>query len=178
MASFLFVQTAFNYHDVALIENGTIKKSWHIAEPRQTLKFLMETLAELQELTFDHIVFVQGPGSFTALRVGATWVNTLAYTRNVKIRNISTLAYIALALDKKIEEINVTFDAKRYFFVEQGNIVVVDHPHKQLFQVNTEETKIEFNQSIAQKLSTYSFTEAVEATDVLYVLPPKITLPK
>ena len=178
MASFLFVQTAFNYHDVALIIEGVVTKSWHIVEPRQTLKFLTGILPELQDIVFENIVFVQGPGSFTALRVGATWVNTLAYTRNVPIKNISTLAYLALALEKKPEVLNITFDQKRYFFIEHGNIVVVDHPYKHLFQYNPEETKVSFTKKLAKQLGEFSYSEPVIATDVLYVLPPKITLPK
>ncbi len=177
MAAFLFVQTAFNYHDVALIENGKILKSWHIDEPRQTLKFLSGILPELRDLSFDHVVIVQGPGSFTALRVGATWVNTLAYTRNLPIKNISTIDYISLVLDKPEQEFSITFDDKRFFSVIDKIIIVADKP-AHLFIYNPETSKVELTEAIARKLTDHTYPEPVMSTDVLYVLPPKITLPK
>ncbi len=177
MAAFLFVQTAFNYHDVALIVDGEMQKHWHIDEPRQTLKFLSGILPELHDLTFDHIVFVQGPGSFTALRVGATWVNTLAYTRKVLIKNISTLAYICVVLTRSEKELAITFDDKRYFFFTEGTIVASDTQNN-LSVYNPEIQVINVTESVANKLTKYSYPEPVISTDVSYVIPPKITLPK
>ncbi|OGC81656.1 MAG: hypothetical protein A2V81_05315 [Candidatus Abawacabacteria bacterium RBG_16_42_10] len=177
MTAFLFVQTAFNYHDVALIVDGKIQKHWHIDEQRQTLKFLSGILPELHDLVFDHIVFVQGPGSFTALRVGATWVNTLAYTRNVLIKNISTLDYLELAAP---EEPIITFDEKHYFLRSGSEIIVITEKPKNKFIHYAEDHFISFGYPedyLPQKLTDYIYPEPVMTTDVLYVIPPKITLP-
>lgn len=177
MSSFLFVQTAFNYHDVAVIDNSKIVKSWHISESRQTLKFLIQTLQQLHGFPFNYIVFVQGPGSFTSLRVGATWINTLAYTRNVPIKNISTLSYVSLFLGKAEKDFTITFDDKRYFSLSGDKMVVGDTPDS-LFVYNPETSKVELTEAIAKKLTGFSYSEPVMSTDVLYVIPPKITLSK
>lgn len=54
--------------------------------------------ANLKPQDIDEIVVVNGPGSFTGVRIGVTIAKTLAYTLNVPIKTISSLeAYGASA---------------------------------------------------------------------------------
>ncbi len=177
----LLVQTACNYHQVVLYsdESGSenIVADWHQDKPRETLSFLMKVLGELEQFPKPElIVFVQGPGSFTALRVGATWVNTYAYAKHVSIVSCTSLQFIACLTQQESQNVALTFDHKRYF-IEQAATVVATELVPQGTIINPDETPLWFSNEHIIKLSTL-FSEATQSTDVLYVIPPKITQPK
>lgn len=179
MKTTLFVQTAFAYHQVLLIRDGEMVKSWGNDQSRQTLQFLMRVLKEMRDQEVTEIVFIQGPGSFTSLRVGATWVNTMAFAKSIQIYALPTLDYLGLALSLPRQKIVFTYDNQRFFLadedqtVEQGSLPM----DKQLLRPDQE--KIVVDDRLLHSIQ--SFTEQVigsAQTDVLYVVPPKITVPK
>lgn len=179
MKTTLFVQTAFAYHQVLLIRDGEMVKSWENDQSRQTLQFLMRVLKEMRDQEVTEIVFIQGPGSFTSLRVGATWVNTMAFAKSIQIYALPTLDYLGLALSLPRQKIVFTYDNQRFFLagedqtVEQGSLPM----DKQLLRPDQE--KIVVDDRLLHSIQ--SFTEQVTGaaqTDVLYVVPPKITVPK
>ena len=45
----------------------------------------------IDEQKLDEIIVVNGPGSFTGVRLGVTIAKTLAYTLNIPIKTISSL---------------------------------------------------------------------------------------
>lgn len=64
----------------------------------------------------DKIIVVNGPGSFTGVRVGVTLAKTLAYTKNISITPISSLEVMATT-KVETEYIVPLIDARRgYFF--------------------------------------------------------------
>lgn len=177
----LLVQTACNYHQVVLYsdEPGSEKviADWHQDKPRETLSFLMSVLAELEQFPKpDLVVFVQGPGSFTALRVGATWVNTYAYAKQVSIVACNSLQFIAYLTQQEGKNIALTFDQKRYFIQEGATVVAIEQVPLATI-INPDQTPIWFGSEHISKLSTL-FSQPIKSTDVLYVIPPKITQPK
>ena len=60
---------------------------------------------------YDEIIVVNGPGSFTGVRLGVTVAKTLAYTQNIPIKTISSLDMMAYSSDI----------GHHYFAISDGN---------------------------------------------------------
>ncbi|MDJ1091940.1 tRNA (adenosine(37)-N6)-threonylcarbamoyltransferase complex dimerization subunit type 1 TsaB [Macrococcus caseolyticus] len=81
-----------------------------------TLMSQIERLLKYTQLTMkdiEGIVVASGPGSYTGLRIGVTAAKTLAYTLNVPLYSVSSLA--ALAATVRMHEFLLipVFDARR-----------------------------------------------------------------
>ena len=63
----------------------------------------------------DKIIVVNGPGSFTGIRVGVTIAKTLAWTKNIDILTISSLELLATTKSSK-EYVVPLIDARRDYF--------------------------------------------------------------
>lgn len=178
----LLVQTASNYHQVVLYQDNAqaskVIADWHQEKPRETLSFLMTILAELKQFSRpDLLVFVQGPGSFTALRVGATWVNTFAYANQTPIVTLNSLQYFAILIDQPVNTLSLTFDQRRYFSQIDSQVVATEDSPTDTIIIDPDQTPTWFEAKHIIKLSSL-FSSPTSRTDVLYVLPPKITQPK
>jgi tRNA threonylcarbamoyladenosine biosynthesis protein TsaB len=62
----------------------------------------------------NEILVVNGPGSFTGVRIGVTIAKTLAYTLNIPIKTISSLAIKAISVDEDVK-VPVINDLKGVF---------------------------------------------------------------
>lgn len=173
----LLVQTTFRYHQVVLFADHNIEKSFSNDQSRETLQFLMMVLGELGETRVDRIVFIHGPGSFTSLRIGATWVNTLAYVKNISIYSLSTLDYLGLLLHKDPSLFGFTFDDKR-FFLQEGGAVVETTVLPQGDMVYPEKQILPIDGSFLEAFDAFDLKASAPMTSVLYVVPPRITLRK
>ena len=79
----------------------------------------------------DKIIVVNGPGSFTGIRIGVTLAKTLAYTLNKDITTISSLQAMALSIKDSEEFIVPIIDARRGFvyaaiYDKDGNPILKD----------------------------------------------------
>lgn len=175
----LLVQTACNYHQVLLFDTtkGQIVADWHQDTPRETLSFLMHVLSELESHpAFDQIVFIQGPGSFTALRVGATWVNALAFAKKVSVCSLSTLQLAAILYSQPFSSFAITFDQKRFFLMADNEILATENYPSHLRILTPDADKHYLTALHLSALLSLSLF-AQPSTEVLYIIPPKITLP-
>ncbi len=172
----LLVQTACNYHQVVLFDSETsqILADWKQETARETLSFLMKVLPELDQYTQpQQIIFVQGPGSFTALRVGATWVNTIAYAKGIPIQALNSLQFFALFNALSLDQLAITFDEKRFFQLKGGAVIATEVvPEKTI--INPEQQQIWFEPKQIASLLALNLRPQ-PSIDVLYVVPPKIT---
>ncbi|MBX2839013.1 MAG: tRNA (adenosine(37)-N6)-threonylcarbamoyltransferase complex dimerization subunit type 1 TsaB [Gammaproteobacteria bacterium] len=93
----------------------------HRVEPQQHAQLLLpmidtlfkEANADVQEL--DAVVFGQGPGSFTGLRIAASCAAGVAFGANCGIIAVSSLQALAQGLfrDNGYEKVLVSFDARK-----------------------------------------------------------------
>ena len=84
----------------------------------KTLPLIDEAITSLKISIddIDKIIVVNGPGSFTGVRVGVTIAKTLAYTKNISIITVSSLEVMSTT-KVKTEYIVPLIDARRgYFF--------------------------------------------------------------
>lgn len=178
MKNFLLVQTAFNCHQLALICEEDVQQLWESNRPRDTLQFLMATLPEIQIKPLAGIVFIQGPGSFTALRIGATWVNTLIYVLKIPVFSFSSLEYVAFSNKQSLDSMAITFDEKRYFYWQAGEVLEQAIAPDNKFLVNPDKNPITVNNELCREILAHLTNKQVSMVDVLYVTPPKITQKK
>lgn len=63
----------------------------------------------------DEILVVNGPGSFTGVRLGVTIAKTLAYTLNIPIKTITSLEAFAVSYDSSKKKLVAIHDVKGVF---------------------------------------------------------------
>lgn len=117
----LFLDT----HDKSIIEvlyqdSKVLDKHIKISE-RNHSDFTMPMLKELLERNklnvhdINEIIIVNGPGSFTGVRLGVTIAKTLAYTLNIPIKTITSLECMALSTTSNKEKLPIIRDVKGVF---------------------------------------------------------------
>lgn len=103
VVSILGINTATNNTEVALVERERVifNKAWrsNYDEASKVLPALLDALKKGKK-TPEKIFVVQGPGSFTGLRIGITMANTLAFALGVPLTTCNTFEY----LEKKMSE--------------------------------------------------------------------------
>lgn len=111
----LYIDTHKDIH-IALLDGDKILKEKKIIEKKENSIFLMNTIIDvIDNYTYDEIIVVNGPGSFTGVRLGITIAKTLAYTQNIPIKSVSYLEVISSCVnnEKKI----VGFSDKNGYFI-------------------------------------------------------------
>lgn len=112
----LFIDTTFKDVSIALVEDNTILASINKSIPNEhsiyTVSFIDDVLKEAKKTPdmVDRILVVNGPGSFTGVRIGVTIAKTYAYLLKKDIVPVSSLKILALGYDD--EYILSLIDAK------------------------------------------------------------------
>lgn len=128
----LFIDTHDKDINLVIYKNGMILDKNIKESERHHSDFIMPMLKELLDrnnLTvhdINEIYVVNGPGSFTGVRLGVTIAKTLAFTLNVPIKTITSLEMYAISEDTNEDKIVVIEDLKGVFgakFDKDNNIV-------------------------------------------------------
>lgn len=87
---------------------------------------------EVKPADLDKIVVAKGPGSYTGVRIGVTIAKTLAWSLNIPLSGVSSLALLAASARLYPSYISPVFDARRgrvytgLYRFEEGTLTVVD----------------------------------------------------
>ena len=91
-----------------------------------TIPLIEEILRENQITTRDlnEIIVIDGPGSFTGVRLGITVAKMLAYTLNIKIKTISSIEALASGKNALKMIITITDPKGKYFGIfDNGKLI-------------------------------------------------------
>ncbi len=107
---------------LVLFKNGKIQKQInevsfqsHSVITMPLLKELLEN-AKISVRDLNDIIVINGPGSFTGVRIGVTIAKTISYCLNTSIRAISSLEALVASLPQKGAK-NVAINDKNGYFV-------------------------------------------------------------
>ena len=111
----LAIETATEACSAALLVNGEIRQRYAIAPREHAQRILVmvdELMAEAQfkPTQLDAIAFGRGPGSFIGVRVAAGVTQGIAYSADLPVAPISTLA--AIAQSSGLDRVLVAIDAR------------------------------------------------------------------
>lgn len=139
----LFIDTSFSDVSIALVKGGKLLSLIHEDIPNKhsiyVTKYIDNILKDnnLSPNSVDEIIIVNGPGSFTGIRIGVTIAKTYAYLLKKRIVPISSL--LARALGEKEKYVLSLIDAghSNYYiglYDENYNIITEEF-------ANSEKTK-------------------------------------
>ncbi len=118
----LFISTYNEFITIALLSNGKVINIKEVQSVKSHSIYLIPTIElVLKEENIDtkdleEVVVINGPGSFTGVRLGVTVAKTLAYTLNIPIKTITTLDALAFSDDNLNKKIVFIKDNKGSFY--------------------------------------------------------------
>ena len=75
--------------------------------------------------SLNQIVVINGPGSFTGVRIGVTIAKTIAFCLNIPIKTITSLEALGISSDAPFDIVTVK-DSKGVYFAKKGNDEFID----------------------------------------------------
>ena len=173
----LFLDTSLSDVSVAILKDNKVLSSIHEEIPGMhsvyVTKYIEDILKEnnLSPKDVDEIIVVNGPGSFTGIRIGVTIAKMYAYLQKIRIVTITSLQ--ARVIGTKGEYILSKIDAKH------GNYYagLYDKEYNVIFEkfLNTEdlnEVVEKYNPIIVDPSIDYEIEEIVKYTKKLNSLNP------
>lgn len=114
----LFIDTHLYDIKIILFEDDKILSQKNIVGEKHNSKYLLPTINEVcGDNNFDQIIVVNGPGSFTGVRLGVTVAKTLAYSKKIPIRTITSLDLLNFSGDNNHHYYSIS-DGNGYFIGE------------------------------------------------------------
>lgn len=113
----LFVDTHSDLITLAIIKDNkvVIKEIKSNNGHAEVLIPSFEILLKENNITIDdirEIIAVNGPGSFTGIRIGLSLVKTLSYTKNIPVKLISSLECFLVSSDVEENKVSYLEDAR------------------------------------------------------------------
>lgn len=116
----LFIDTHSNIITIALLGKTNIikQKETNHKHSEHVLNMIKSILDEniIKKEDISEIIVVNGPGSFTGIRIGVVIAKTLSYTLNIKIKVISSLEVFGISENKPFDLI-VVEDTKGFYYL-------------------------------------------------------------
>lgn len=162
---YLYIDTSSSYLYTAIVENNTliseIKEEYgqslsEVALPKIVSMFEKNNLTAKD---IDKIIVVNGPGSFTGIRIGITIAKVYAWSLNIPITTIYSLEAMAVSSNSEKYHIPMINARRGYVFAaiyDKDNNVVLKPQHIKLEDLNKH----------IEKLSDYEIITNDEFEDI------------
>lgn len=168
----LFIDTHLSDIIVILYENGKVVDKKEVINKKNNSEFMFQAIVEvIDNQKLDEIIVVNGPGSFTGVRLGVTIAKTLAYTLNIPIKTITSLEVAALGSKSK----NIALsDGNGYYIAEYDDNL---KPKKEYIYLNNEDyhnlnNNVSYNETYAiDPQAIYDYMKNKEAINAHGVNP-------
>lgn len=94
----LFIDTHLWDIRIVLFENGIVVDKCEVINKKNNSEYIFPSIVKIiDNIKLDQIIVVNGPGSFTGVRLGVTIAKTLAYTLNIPIKTVTSLECLAVS---------------------------------------------------------------------------------
>lgn len=121
----LFIDTHLSDINILLFDNFQLIDECHVISEKHNSKFLLPSIKKVCDNNdYDQIIVVNGPGSFTGVRLGVTVAKTLAYCKNIPIKSVTALAIMNYSSDGGNHIFGLS-DGNGYYIGEFNNYVSV-----------------------------------------------------
>ena len=162
----LFLDTSSSYLSSAIYKDGKLLKSVFEYLEKDMSKYALLRVKEMMDSLLlkpndiDNIVVVNGPGSYTGLRVGVTIAKTYAWGLNKKLFSVSSLLTMATSQKDK-DYIVPIIDARRDFFFAG----VYDKNYNTIME-DTYISRKDLEDFLSKLEGTYSFVSTTNIKDL------------
>ncbi len=115
----LAIETIDVSASAALLENDTVVASQTLLPGQRSAQYLAPMVRDLlasvnwKANDIQLVGVVQGPGSFTGLRVGIAFAKVFAYAAEAEIIAVNTLDLLAENLPEEVKKVSIALDAQR-----------------------------------------------------------------
>ena len=131
----LFISTFDELITIGLLKDGKlIEKNEKISNRNHsvyTVPMIEEILKNNNINTnyLNEIIVINGPGSFTGVRIGVTIAKTLAYTLDIPIKSLTSLESYAVSTESKTNKLVVISDLKGKYigYFSKDNDILTDY---------------------------------------------------
>lgn len=128
----MFINTTCELLTIAFVKESEVFKCEKTSfnDTSELMLPMIKDLMDKNNITFDdieEIIAVNGPGSFTGIRIGLSIAKTIAYAKNIPIKVISSLTSYLVSNEVNKEKMAVIEDSKGYYisvFDKDNNVVV------------------------------------------------------
>ena len=153
----LFISTYDKLITIGLLKNGNILDLKEIESNQNHSSLVIPTIDTLLNKNdiatsyLNEIIVVNGPGSFTGVRLGVTIAKTLAYTLNIPIKTITSLECIVISSNINSNKLAIIKDLKGTYigYFDKDNNLIEDF--KYLKKTEYEEYILDKKEYIIEK---------------------------
>lgn len=133
----LFISTYDKLITIGLLKNGNVITKLEQVSSQNHSKLVMPSIdnilkdSEIDTSYLNEIIIVNGPGSFTGVRIGVVIAKTLSYTLNIPIKTITSLECISVSFNKKTNKLVTISDTKGKYvgYFNKDNELIDDYKY-------------------------------------------------
>lgn len=133
----LFISTFDKEINIGLLKNGEVLETLKKESMRNHSMYVMPMIDSILKNNninasfLNEIIVVNGPGSFTGVRIGVTIAKTLAYTLDIPIKTITSLESFAVSVDSDKNKLSVISDLKGKYvgYFSSDNKLIEDYKY-------------------------------------------------
>ena len=114
----LFIDTHYLDIVIILLKDGILVNKKEVINKKNNSEYIFPTIVDvIDDIKLNEIIVVNGPGSFTGVRLGVTIAKTFAYILNIPIKTITSLEVMAISSN----QLKVAFSDSNGYYI--GNFV-------------------------------------------------------
>lgn len=147
----LYIDTSSSYLYAGIAEDNNllaeVKKEFGTSLSEEALPEIVSlfTKTNLTAKDIDKIIVVNGPGSFTGIRIGITIAKVYAWSLNIPITTITSLEAMMLSSNKNKVKVPMIDARRRYVFsaiYDENNQIILKPQHIKMDDINKELEKL------------------------------------
>ena len=147
----LYIDTSSSYLYAGIVDNDTllceVKKEFGTSLSEEALPEIVSLFnkTNLTAKDIDKIIVVNGPGSFTGIRIGITIAKVYAWSLNIPITTITSLEAMMVSSNQNKIKVPVIDARRKYVFsaiYDENNQIILKSQHIKIEDLNKELAKL------------------------------------